>query len=114
MKYFILLLIVFSIAACEHTEKSVKADVKPQKHKRYELAVVKKGALSSGISLPGQLQPFEIVQLYPKVNGFVKEVLVDRGSVVHKGQILMRLEAPEVQQQYLAARSKYLQQVALL
>jgi len=112
MKYIVLITLSCFVFACGHEEKKVTATT-PPKEKHYELAEVKMGALSSGISLPAQLQPYEIVQLYPKVNGFVKEVLVDRGSVVHKGQVLMRLEAPEVQQQFLAARSKYLQQVAL-
>lgn len=115
MKNIILLFIACCLFACGHEEKKATvnaAATPPEKH--FELAVVQQGALSSGISLPAQLQPYEIVQLYPKVNGFVKDVLVDRGSVVHKGQVLMQLEAPEVQQQYLAARSKYLEQVALL
>jgi len=65
--------------------------------------------LSSFLKLPGELKPFEKVDIYPKVNGFVKEIFVDRGSVVHEGQVLMILEAPELDQQLQAEQSKLLQ-----
>jgi membrane fusion protein (multidrug efflux system) len=57
------------------------------------------------LELPGELKAFEEVILYPKVKGFVKNILVDRGSKVSRGQLLAILEAPEISQQYLAAKS---------
>jgi RND family efflux transporter MFP subunit len=36
------------------------------------------------------------VDIYPKVTGFVQTVTVDRGSRVQRGQLLVRLTAPEV------------------
>lgn len=57
------------------------------------------------LELPGELKPYEVVTLYPKIKGFVKQILVDRGSHVKKGQLLALLEAPEVNQRYLAAKS---------
>jgi RND family efflux transporter MFP subunit len=49
------------------------------------------------MTLPGQLLPFQSVDLYAKVNSFVKDMYVDVGSEVHKGQLLATLEAPELQ-----------------
>jgi RND family efflux transporter MFP subunit len=57
------------------------------------------------ISLPGELKPYEQVNIYAKVKGFIKEIYVDRGSFVKKGQLLALLEAPEITQQYLSAKS---------
>ncbi|MDB5280945.1 MAG: efflux transporter, family, subunit, partial [Bacteroidota bacterium] len=74
-----------------------------------ETVKIEKGNLSSVIKLPGQLKPFEKVDIYPKVNGFVKTMLVDRGSIVHEGQVLMTLEAPELDQQLQAAQAKLIQ-----
>ncbi len=76
---------------------------------KYETVRIEKGVLSSYIKLPGELKPFEKVDIYPKVNGFVKDIFVDRGTLVHEGQVLMTLEAPELDQQLQAARSKLLQ-----
>ncbi len=56
-----------------------------------------KGQLTTHMTLPGELRPFQSVDLYAKVNSFVKKVLVDVGSVVKKDQLLVILEAPEMQ-----------------
>jgi RND family efflux transporter MFP subunit len=55
------------------------------------------------------LDAYQKVSIYPRANGFVKQVLVDRGTVVKKGQLLLELDAPEVIQQYYAAQAKWLQ-----
>jgi membrane fusion protein, multidrug efflux system len=55
--------------------------------------------LRTTISLPAQLIPFESVDIYPKVTGFVQTVTVDRGSRVRRGQLLVRLTAPELNSQ---------------
>ena len=52
--------------------------------------------LQTTISLPAQLTPYEQVDIYPKVTGFVETVTVDRGSRVHRGQLLAKLTAPEL------------------
>jgi membrane fusion protein (multidrug efflux system) len=51
--------------------------------------------LKTTITLPAQLVPYEQVDIYPKVTGFVQTVTVDRGSHVRRGQLLVRLTAPE-------------------
>lgn len=57
------------------------------------------------LSLPGELKPYEEVMVFPKVKGFVKKIFVDRGTKVKKGQLLALLEAPEVAQKYVSAKS---------
>ncbi|MBE7170091.1 MAG: efflux RND transporter periplasmic adaptor subunit [Williamsia sp.] len=111
MKKYISIAAVLCFAACNHAADH-PAPVK-QAPKNYELGEVVRASLSASINLPGEIKPFEIVQIYPRVNAFIKDVLVDRGSKVRKGQVLIRLEAPEVEQQYFAARSKYLQVYSL-
>jgi RND family efflux transporter MFP subunit len=64
-----------------------------------------KGQLSTNMMLPGELRPFQSVDLYAKVNGFVKEMYVDIGSVVHKDQLLVTLEAPELDEALNASSS---------
>jgi len=96
------------IASCHQQEEKQNKQAVPAA-KQWDLGDVVAKPISSVIQLPGELKPFQFVQLYPKVNGFVKEVPVDRGSAVRKGDVLIRLEAPEIEQQYFAAKSKYLQ-----
>lgn len=98
------------LAACSGGEKPV--DLTAQKkttEKVYETGPITEKALSNYVRLPGQLNPYNEVNLFPKVNGFVKEIFVDRGSIVKKGQLLLTLEAPEMESQLQAANSRYLQ-----
>lgn len=76
---------------------------------RYEYTKVIRRPLSSSVKLPGEFKPYANVSIYPKVTGFVKEIPVDMGSLVRKGQVLMVLEAPEIDQQLQAAKAKYAQ-----
>jgi len=52
--------------------------------------------LAITVHLPGELQPYEMVAIYPKVTAFVDSISVDRGSVVKAGQLMARLVAPEI------------------
>jgi RND family efflux transporter MFP subunit len=58
------------------------------------------------LSLPGELAAYQAVAIYPRVNGFVKTLRVDRGSHVHAGELLATLDAPEVAAQRSEAQSK--------
>ena len=58
------------------------------------------------LEMPGQLDPYETVAIYPKVTGFVKSIRVDRGSRVRSGELLAELEAPELLAQRAEAQSK--------
>jgi membrane fusion protein (multidrug efflux system) len=52
--------------------------------------------LATTFTLPAQIVPFQSVSVYPKVTGFVDMIRVDRGSRVHKGELIVRLSAPEL------------------
>jgi membrane fusion protein (multidrug efflux system) len=58
------------------------------------------------IKLPGELRPWEKVEIYPRIKGYVKKIWVDRGSLVHKGQLLIQLEAPELLAQQTEALAR--------
>ena len=58
------------------------------------------------LSMPGELDPYETVAVYPKITGFVKAIRVDRGSRVRRGELMVELEAPEFLAQRAEAQSK--------
>ncbi|MEO8884833.1 MAG: efflux RND transporter periplasmic adaptor subunit [Mucilaginibacter sp.] len=109
-KFLISGAVVCFFAACSGNQKPVDlTETKTAATKKYEISTITEKALSSYARLPGVLNPFNEVNLFPKVNGFVKEIYVDRGSQVKKGQLLITLEAPEMESQLQAANSRYLQ-----
>lgn len=62
--------------------------------------------LNRQLRLPGELQAYQDVMLYPKVQGFIEWIGVDRGSAVKAGQLLVRLSAPEIGSQRNEAEAK--------
>lgn len=113
MKYAIIITTVAIGFLCACGEQQQPVDMTggnaAGKQSKYETGTVTEKPLASYIKLPGQLKPFEEVNVYAKVNGFVKAVLADRGTTVHKGQVLVTLEAPELESQLQSATSKYVQ-----
>jgi membrane fusion protein (multidrug efflux system) len=71
-----------------------------------ELVPVVAKSPSRTIDLPGEFQPYLSVNLHARVNGFVENVLVDRGSTVKAGDVLVELVAPEMQAQVAESQSK--------
>ncbi len=114
MKYrtYLLIAVTGVFAACSGNQKPVditKEAAPAKQATKYQFAAVTEKALSTSARLPGQLVPFNEVNIFPKVNGFVKQVFVDRGSIVKKGQLLCVLEAPEMESALQSANSRYLQ-----
>ena len=109
MRYYILFFItVILFTACSENKKEEKIqDTKENKKVSYQLAVVENGGVATILKLPAQLAAFQEVSIFPKVNGYIKSVSVDVGSKVAQGDLLMLLEAPELEQAVLQAREKF-------
>ena len=107
MKYYIIAIsIVLMLASCSSDKKDKVVETKPATVD-YPLATVEKGGVATVIKLPAQLAAFEEVSIFPKVNGYVKNVLVDIGSKVSQGNLLMTLEAPELEEAALQAKERF-------
>jgi len=77
------------------------------------LTPIKRDKLNSTITVPGELIPYQEVDLYAKINSYVKNLFVDIGSEVHPGQLLATLEAPEINSQLAEAESRIKQMEAV-
>jgi len=97
----------FSITGCTASQAKTVTPATEQAVP-IQAARVSSSTLNLTIHLPGELQPYEEVRVFPRISGFVQWVGVDRGSVVHKGQLIAVLSAPEVIAQKSEAESKVL------
>ncbi|MBX9733769.1 MAG: efflux RND transporter periplasmic adaptor subunit [Chitinophagaceae bacterium] len=100
---YCVLMILFG--AC--TSKMEQREKQKPQPIRYALATVEMGGLSGIIKLPAQLNAYQEVSIFPKVNGYVKAVFVDIGTKVKEGASLMTLEAPELELAVSQARERY-------
>src|SRR5580692_2577677 len=90
----ILLAALFLFSCSDKKDPENKSAGTPSTH--YNLVKVERQSVQQIIKLPGQLAAYQEVSIFPKVNGYVTSVLVDIGSHVKQGQLLMVLEAPEL------------------
>jgi RND family efflux transporter MFP subunit len=63
------------------------------------VAVVERGSVSHVLALAGQFQPYQVIDVHPKVSGFIRSIRVDIGDGVRQGETLAVLEVPELQAQ---------------
>ncbi len=58
------------------------------------------------LSLPGETQAFDYAALYARATGYVAERRADIGSRVRKGELLVRIAAPDLDAQLLQAEAQ--------
>lgn len=94
------------VTSCHTTEQKQAGDApKEDSVPPTEVISLQKGKLSSSLQIPGELLPYQEVDIYAKENSFVKKVYVDVGSEVRQGQLLVSMEAPEINSQLTEAQS---------
>jgi RND family efflux transporter MFP subunit len=64
-------------------------------------AVVKvtRGDIADNLEIASEFQPFQEVDVFAKVSGYIQKLNVDTGTHVKQGDVLAVLEIPELQQQ---------------
>ena len=56
------------------------------------------------LTLPATIQGYEETPVFAKIAGYLKEIRVDKGDRVKKGQVIAILESPELDQQVADAK----------
>jgi RND family efflux transporter MFP subunit len=88
---------VASLVAC-HTADS-KSEARAAAVPTAKVATAQRGDISHVLTLAGQFEPYQVVDVHPKVSGYMSRINVDIGDVVHHGQTLAILEVPELKAQ---------------
>src|SRR6266849_5641390 len=99
------LALLLSISGCNSDPKAAASKQAETDAQTVEVVPVASQKLATVFTLPAQLVPFETVDIYPRVTGFMDMIRVDRGSRVHKGELIIRLSAPELVAQRAQAES---------
>ena len=89
--------ISLSLSACRSENASVNARAATIPAAR--VAVAQRGNISHVLTLAGQFQPYQVVDVHPKVSGYMRKINVDIGDIVREGQTLATLEVPELKAQ---------------
>lgn len=71
----------------------------------YETLVTSKQNAELEMSYPATIKGTEDVEIRPQVDGFIKDIFVDEGSVVKKGQLLFTIDSPTTERDVLTAQA---------
>jgi RND family efflux transporter MFP subunit len=95
MKLLSLLVLVSTLLLASCTVQS-PSQAGAQSAQAVNVVAVESQRLNTTLALPAQIIPYETVDIYPKVTGFIDTIRVDRGSRVRAGEVMIRLSAPEL------------------
>ncbi|MBI0476350.1 efflux RND transporter periplasmic adaptor subunit [Sphingomonas sp. MA1305] len=93
------------IAARSHTEGRLAAWTEAQSTPTVAVIHAKRAAATAALTLPANLQAINSAPIFARTSGYVRKWYVDIGDPVRAGQTLAVLDAPEVDQQLVAARA---------
>src|SRR6267142_2347017 len=99
------LALLLSSSGCNSDPKAAASQQAQIDAQTVEVVPVASQKLETVFTLPAQLIPFETVDIYPRVTGVLDMIRVDRGSRVRKGELIIRLSAPELVAQRAQAES---------
>lgn len=92
------LAVASTMTAC-HAGDGSSSEAKAASIPAARVAAAQRGNISHVLTLAGQFQPYQVVDVHPKVSGYMKQIRVDIGDMVHQGQVLAVLEVPELKAQ---------------
>lgn len=105
MRFIASFSLLLLLAACGHNDQPAETAPGGNAPDTVPVFVLQADTLKKTVELPAELLPRERADLYARVQGFVRDMKVDIGSVVKKGQTLAVIEAPELNTRVAEARA---------
>ncbi len=88
--------VLLMTAGCSRDEGGRAQSAEGEKVVNVAVSKVVRADLSQGLRIAAEFRPFQEIDVHAKVAGYVKEIYVDVGDRVKKGQTLAVLEVPEL------------------
>lgn len=98
--------ITFFCASCSNKNADKKDAANNTAPVNVKAFTLKSDSIKKQISLPGEILPYERVQIRSKVTGYIGKINVDIGSEVKRGDVLVVIDAPEIKSKSVEALGK--------
>ena len=86
-------------------DKSKQNNALAQTTPTYKVVTLQPRAVTLNTDYPASIQGLQNIEIRPKVDGFIEKIYVDEGSIVKKGQLLFKINAPQYQQDVRTAEA---------
>jgi membrane fusion protein (multidrug efflux system) len=100
---YLLPAIVLVTASCGN--KNTQAASQGQQVLDYKVVQVQPRQATLNVDYPASIQGQQNIEIRPKVDGYVEKIYVDEGSIVTKGQLLFKINAPQYEQEVRTAEA---------
>ena len=97
-------IIVFSLQACTSNQKTGGFG-ENQGIQTYKVLNLQPKSTTLNNDYPASIQGLQNIEIRPKVDGFIEKIFVDEGSLVKKGQLLFKINAPQYEQEVRTAQA---------
>jgi membrane fusion protein (multidrug efflux system) len=77
----------------------------PQGPQNLKVLTLEPKSVTLNTDYPASIQGQQNIEIRPKVDGFVEKIFVDEGSLVKKGQLLFKINAPQYEQDVRTAEA---------
>lgn len=102
----VLIAVIFAaiFSSCGDINKQAAANQAPQVLD-YKVMQLQPRSATLNVDYPASIQGQQNIEIRPKVDGYVEKIYVDEGSVVTKGQLLFKINAPQYEQEVRTAEA---------
>jgi membrane fusion protein, multidrug efflux system len=100
---FLLCLSVLLISCDPDSNKNESGQGGPTQAKDFKVLTLSARSAKINIDFPATIQGQQIIEIRPKIDGYVDQVYVQEGAAVKKGQLLFRISNPQYEQEVITA-----------
>jgi membrane fusion protein, multidrug efflux system len=102
ISFFVILLTVFFIISCNHQKAGSPAS---EISREYEVTTVNPVNVTIHEDFPATIEGQQVIEIRPMISGYLREIFVNEGDHVKKGQLLFKIMNPMYDQQVITARA---------
>jgi membrane fusion protein (multidrug efflux system) len=71
----------------------------------YKVVELQPRQATLNVDYPASIQGQQNIEIRPKIDGYIEKIFVDEGSIVTKGQLLFKINAPQYEQEVRTAQA---------
>lgn len=100
--FFLIFLSIILISGCVGEAKDIEND---NEVKDVNILTLKSEQANQYYDYPASIKGQQNVEIRPKIDGFIEQILIDEGAKVKKGQLLFKISNPMYEQEVLSAKA---------
>ena len=102
ISFSVIFLTVFFIISCNH-EKAGGPNAEISRE--YAVTTVNPVTVTIHKDFPATIEGQQVIEIRPMISGYLRDIFVNEGDHVKKGQLLFKIKNPMYEQQVITARA---------